>query len=154
MAKLKPSKDFDKYIAALNGLEQKTTVMLKQVVYVGAGELADAVRKEIEGLPTGKQYAFNEVQKAGLLHGLGIASIRSNDGVVHTKIGMDGYNLIQTKKYPKGQPNAMIARSLISGTSFSPKNNFTGRAINKAKKSAEEAMSSKCDELIKKHMED
>lgn len=154
MARFKVSDGFEKYLSALTGLEQNTTQILKQVIYEGAGNVADAVRAEIEAIPLGKTYVLNQIQKQGLLDGLGIAQIKSTLGQVNTKIGMDGYNHYHTKTFPNGQPNALIARSLISGTSFSQKYDFVGKAVNKSRKSAEEAMRSKVDDLIKKQMEE
>lgn len=154
MARFKASEDLNKYIDKIVGMYDETTPLLKQIVYDGADILADAVRSEIQKIPTGKTYMLNEMQKAGLLHGLGIAHMRSSDGKVHTKIGMNGYNLIKTKKHPNGQPNAMIARSLIAGTSFSAKYDFVSKAIGSSRAHAESAMKKKCDELIEKQFND
>ena len=65
---------------------------------------------------------------------------------------MDGYNSTVTKKYPKGQPNAMIIRALESGTSFRSRNPVITRATNAAKGAAEAAIQKQMDEEIKKRI--
>ena len=32
--------------------------------------------------------------------------------MLNVKLGFDGYNGMKTKKYPKGQPNVLLARSI------------------------------------------
>ena len=55
-----------------------------------------------------------------------------------------------TRKYPHGQPNALIARAVISGTSFRKKNNFVGRAVKAVKAEAENQMRAAFDEIFDK----
>ena len=71
---------------------------------------------------------------------------------INVKVGMDGYNSETSRKYPKGQPNALIARSLESGSSFAPKRAFIGPAVNRTKGAAEKAIAQKLEEEIKKTM--
>ena len=59
---------------------------------------------------------------------------------LNTKIGFDGYNDVKTKKYPNGQPNMMIARSINAGTSFRRPYPFVQRCGKNAKLPAEAAM--------------
>ena len=66
--------------------------------------------------------------------------MRNTDGVYDVKMGFGGYNSVRTAKYPQGQPNALIARALESGTSFRSKNPFLSRAFNRAKNYSEETM--------------
>ena len=91
-------------------------------------------------------------QKEGLLSGLGIAHFRNDGGFINVKIGMDGYNSTRTKQFPNGQPNALIIRSLESGTSFRSRNPVITRATNSAKGAAEAAIQKKMDEEIKKRI--
>lgn len=60
---------------------------------------------------------------------MGIARIRENSTGWNVKVGFDGYNKIVTKRWPKGQPNAMIARSINSGTSFMIKYPFMDQTV-------------------------
>lgn len=75
------------------------------------------------------------------------------NGAHDVKIGFDGYGSKPTRKYPKGVPIPLTARSIISGTSFRPKNNFVRRAVNrKKKKKAIERMDEVINERFKKEM--
>ena len=64
------------------------------------------------------------------------------------KIGFDGYNEVQTKTFPNGQPNALIARSIESGSSTREKTPFLRPALAAARKQAIEAARVKFDEAI------
>ena len=81
-----------------------------------------------------------------------IAGFRQDGTFINVKVGMDGYNSETSKKYPKGQPNALIARSLESGSSFAPKRPFIGPSVNRTKGAAERAIAEKLDDEIKKVM--
>ena len=66
------------------------------------------------------------------------------------KLGFDGYNKVKTRKYPQGQPNAMIARAVESGSSVRKKNPFIRRAVNDTQKQAVEKGKQVADEEIAK----
>ena len=53
---------------------------------------------------------------------------------------------MKTKKYPKGQPNVLLARSIESGSSIAKKRPFVAPAVRKTKKAAEETMAKIIDE--------
>ena len=136
-----------------------------KTIYVGAEIVANAIRASINALPTTKNQhgtpqnkisGCTAVQKKGLLDGLGVTKMSDKFGVDywHVKIGFKGYNGQKTKKYPQGQPNSLIARSIESGTSFRSKHPFVMPAANKAKKAAEAAMVKKFDEEMKKLVEE
>lgn len=125
------------------------------VIYEGAKIVADAVRSEMEQIPTfegmkhgseaNKLNGITRRQKEGLEDGFGIAEMRCADGGYDVKLGFEGYNKVYTRKRPYGQSNAMIARSVNSGTSFRVKNPFMDRAVRKVRKQAEEAMVKKAE---------
>lgn len=161
MATFKVGNGVSKYVAQLEALSTASEEMIQRSVYAGAGIVTDAIRKNIQSLPVrkGGYYKDGELadgitppQKAGLLDGLGIAPFRNENGYIHVKVGMDGYNATKTKKYPNGQPNAMIARSVESGTSWMRKHPFIGPAVNATKASAEEAIAKAFDEQCNKYM--
>lgn len=139
-------KGIDAYISSLERSEKVTRAAIGMAIYDGAKIVADAIHEEIEKLPDNTPRLRK--QKEGLLDGLGVTHIRDENGVRNVKIGFDGYNDVITPTYPKGQPNSMLARSLVSGTSFAPKNDFIGRAIRKSKAAAETAMKLRIDEKI------
>ena len=72
------------------------------------------------------------------------------NGFYNVKIGFDGYNSVKTKRWPSGQPNAMVARSIESGTSWMTKQPFMRKAEQASKSQCEHVMSETVDIEIKK----
>lgn len=151
----------DNYISQLNKLQQSTKDgVVGKTVYAGAEVVADSVRRAIQALPVGDGRARDGglidtvtlPQKAGLLDGFGISRMKDDNGFVNVKLGFAGYNATRTKRYPRGQPNALIARSVNSGTTFRKKTKFVDEAVNSARKSAEMAMDAACSREIEKIM--
>lgn len=99
-----------------------------------------------KGAPRG----VTRLEKEGLLEGFGLAPIRDDMGYINTKAGMDGYNKHITAKYPKGHPNAMIARSVESGTSFRQKTPFIAPTVRKMKDKVEQRIAKEFDALADK----
>lgn len=152
--------DISGYVERLESLYDSTTEDLKHAVYVGAKVIADQVAKNIKELPIDTSYAapgtkkkgITPAQKAGLKAGLGVARMRADGIRVNTKIGFDGYNQTKTQRWPKGVPNAVVARTVESGTSWMQKNAFVQRAVNKEKDTANRAMAKELDDRIGQHM--
>lgn len=151
------------YRDAMENLAQEVDAIVKMGIYDGADVIADEVYREIRALPTVDEYVLyekqqipirgvTERQKTGLLNGLGLARMSERSGVVSTKVGIAGYNDVKTKKYPRGQPNALIARSVLRGTSYRLRDDFIGRAVRKARQTAIERMKATVDDQIKKRM--
>ena len=153
-------KGVDEYVAKLKKLTGDPRETIGVAIYAGADIVADRVRAEISGLPVGNEYARNgqkistitAAQKAGLLAGFGIARMRQDGTAYNVKLGFEGYNSQKTKNFPSGQPNAMIARSIVAGTSFRNRNDFVRRAANSVRGAAEKAMEAKLDEAINRIM--
>lgn len=161
MAKFTVGKGMDEYLGQLDQLNLASEEMIGRAIYPGAKIVTDEIRKNIEELPTNdtgwytgssdhKISAITKSQKKGLLDGLGIARKRNDNGYINVKVGMDGYNSTKTNKYPQGQPNAMIARSIESGTSFRSKHPFIAPAVRSKKIAAEMAMAEEFDIETKK----
>lgn len=148
----------DTYIKQLDKLQAATKDgVIGKTVYAGADVVANSVRSAIQSLPEGKEGdaglgAVTPAQKRGLLEGFGISKMRDDNGFVNVKLGFDGYNSVKTKKYPKGQPNALIARAVNSGTSFRKKTRFVDKAVTASKKTAKAAMDAACSREIEKIM--
>lgn len=150
----------DDYVSHLAHIGMNTEPCMKKAVFEGAKVVADAIRSEIEALPEDQEnfhatsdYRTSGItsrQKDGLLNGLGISGIENNDGVVNCKVGFNGYNDVKTRAYPKGQPNVLIARAVISGTTYRVKNPFVSRAVKRVKAQAEAAMTSAFDAEFEK----
>ena len=138
-------KGIDTLIAFTAGLAKEADSIIKASMYDGAKILADEARNATEALHTEDGGAkppkyINTIQKKGLLKGLGVMRYRKEDGKWMTVIGFSGYNDLKTKKYPQGQPNAMIARSVESGTSWQTKEPFMRKAAQRAKARATAAV--------------
>ena len=131
-------------------------------IYAGADVMADAIRSGIDALPVvdhrkrgspnNQISGITSAQKRGLQESFGVTPMGRENGYYNVKLGFDGYNSVKTKYFPRGQPNALIARAVNSGTSFRQKNSFLDRAVRKAKPKTLEAMTDAFDEAIKKEM--
>lgn len=130
----------EQYEKQLEQIGRQAPRILGRALYDGAGILADAVQEEIRGLDR-----LDPRQREGLRKGLGIARFWEQNGDLLTKIGFEGYNDWKTKRWPNGQPNAMIARATIRGTSWMRANRFTARAAKKARERCIKAMQERMD---------
>lgn len=149
----------DEYVAKIEKLGYYAAEYVGKAIYEGAEVVADNTKKALENLPvdnrTNVEYrtSINEKQKRGLIESFGIASARYDGNFFNVKTGFDGYNDIVTKRWPQGQPNVVIARSLESGTSFMPKNPVVSRATRESKdaciKAMEKSLKKSIEELMK-----
>lgn len=139
----------DEYTKALSRLQTGVKdKVIGPAIYQGAEIVADRVRAEIQSLPVDGGHGTpanplmgpNQIQKDALLASFGISRMQEDDGVYNVKLGFEGYNPIRTRRWPNGQPNAMIARAIERGTSFLQKNPFMKRATGSSKIHALEAM--------------
>lgn len=150
----------DEYLQNLQHVEKNTPEIVGKVVYGMADIVADAVREEINALPAesdvealkawskGERAPLTIKEKKGLQESFGITKMLEEDGYYHVKLGFDGYNDIKTKKYPKGQPNVLVARAIESGSSIRDKHPFVRPATNKSRKSAEKRAQTIIDDEI------
>lgn len=171
-------RELDKYLQSLDTLYQKTDEMVDAAIRPGAGRVADAVRSAISDIPRLEREPRNSepkkksgdrtivkntpkgklpagatrLEREGLLKGMGLAPIRKDGNFVNTKLGMDGYNEHKTSNYPKGHPNAMVARSLESGTSYRQKTPFIRPAVNKVMAKAEKLMQESYEKELRQIM--
>ena len=141
-------------------LGDKTEAICRTAVYEMAKVVADQVKENIKALPSvpdaenikawkkGEKARLTAGQKKGLVESFGISSMQDQGGYIHVKLGFDGYNDIKTKRYPKGQPNAMIARTCESGNSHMDKTPFLRPAVNQKKGEAVRQAQIKVEEII------
>lgn len=155
----------DEYAAYLQRIGKNTREILGAGVYAMANTVADAVRKNIEALPAkpdiegieayrqGRKAQLTISEKKGLQEGFGISPMQNERGYLNVKLGFDGYNKVKTKKYPKGQPNVLIARITESGSSYRKKTPFIRPALrqtqNEALKKGQEAIEEKIKQAEK-----
>ena len=168
MAKLAVGNGLDKYVEELNKLAINTTQVLGKSIYVGAGLVADEVRKNIEKIPVSNSSrrgtqsdpidTITSAQKTGLLQGFGISGMATRDGITNVKLGFNGYNsqvsdVSKRRKWTNTrQANQMIARAVEGGTSFRKKHPFVAPAVRATKKKAEAAMAEQLDKEIEAAM--
>ena len=132
-------------------------------IYEGAKIIADEVKNNLNSLNvTTDELAMLKAKKneptyitqrakEGLIKSFGVTPMSQDDsGIYNVKLGFDGYNDVKTKKWPKGQPNQLIARACESGSSAMIKQPFLREAVQKTKKKAESRMAEVLDEKIKK----
>ena len=137
-----------------------------KAAYAGAKIIADKIRENIDALPAvndvegthawkaGRSAPLTKKAKRGLQEGLGISRLQNQAGFINVKIGFDGYNDLRTQKYPKGQPNVLVARVTESGSSVAEKRPFIRPAIRAAKAQAEEEMAKVIDTEMEKIMKE
>lgn len=150
------------YTRQLEELEAQAKPIIRKCVYEGATIVADAVKGAIGQIPTRSNREFGSeshmlqgltaAQKAGLAESFGITKMRDSNFSQDVKLGFDGYNQVKTKKYPQGEPNQLIARSIESGTSFLQPCHFMSKAINASRAACLAKMESTCDSEIEKIM--
>ena len=161
MARMK-IEGLSEYVQKLEELEQQAKPLVQKCLYEGAAVVANAVKSSIGSIPTRSNTEFGSeshvlhgltaAQKAGLVESFGITKMRDSSFTQDVKLGFDGYNQVRTPKYPNGQPNAMIARSIESGTSFLQPCHFMSKAVNATKSACVAKMEEVCDSEISKIM--
>ena len=146
----------DDYLNELTAIQNNSAQIAGKMVYKGAGIVADAVKQRISQIPErtseekGRARGVTDAERAGLIDGLGISRMRSDEGFFNVKIGFDGYNSYVTKAYPKGHPNSMVARTVESGTSWLQKTPFISPAVSSTRSAAEKEMEKIFDDSINK----
>ena len=155
-------KNGDEYLMKISKLEAALKdEVCGEAIYGAAGIVADEIRAKLEAVPTDERYGTSSdptrgpkaVQKAALLDALGISSMQERDGYLDVKIGFDGYNGVTTKRWPNGQPNQMVARSVERGTTWMKANPFVKKAVAASRKRATEFMKKSVDQSIQKIMD-
>ena len=159
--------DADGYMKAIESLSADTEEIVKSAIYKGADVVANAIRQNIQAIPIQegdnglppvardgeKLYGISRRQKADLLAGFGLSPMEESGDYVNTKAGFDGYGSVKTKKYPRGVPNAILMRSVESGTSFRDKHPTVRPAVNRSRKAAQAKMDETINQEIEKRME-
>lgn len=143
----------DDFTMRLSSLLVESDEAAKEAVYVGAGILADEVRKNLKAniedpasaAKNGKS-AFKRLHQKStgdLEKGFGITPIKiGHDGNWNAKIGFSGYD-------SKGVPNQLKARAKESGTTKLRKRPFVRPALNAKRAAAMDAMREKVSDRIK-----
>lgn len=162
MAMIRFSKLRD-YEIALGRLGNKTPEICGRAIHEGAKIIADEVKNNLNSLNSttdelammkakkGEPTYITKRAKEGLIESFGVTPMQKDrDGIYNVKLGFDGYNAVKTKKWPKGQPNQLIARACESGSSAMIKQPFFRKAVQETRRKAEKRMGEILDEEIKK----
>lgn len=157
--KLTVGKGLNEYLRQLGNLSISAPETVKRAVYEGADIVADAIKTNIGKIPidnrNGKpdrRTGLTSLQVAALNSSFGVAPMRNDAGYINVKAGFDGYNKVKTDRWPNGQPNNMIARSIESGTSYMQKHPFVAPAVRATKDRAELKMMEVVDREVTKVM--
>lgn len=159
--------DIDEYAKALANLFKDSEEICKRAVYAGADVVANAIKQNLNSIPVEegenglppyagegeKLHGVSRRQKADLINAFGLAPMKEEGDYINTKAGFDGYGSVKTKKYPQGVPNAMLMRSVESGTSFRDKHPTVRPAVNRSRKAAQAKMDETINQEIEKRME-
>lgn len=147
----------------LQQLGDRSGEIAGKALYAGMEILADAVRENLEALPEDEFRYLNtdekfsgapRGQKNDLIAAFGVSKVAKNrQGVYTVKAGFSGYSKLKTKKYPKGVPLEMIARSIESGSSVRKKTPFIRPAMERNEDRIVNAMESAIAEEIAKVLE-
>lgn len=141
-------KGLSEFIAAFGRVREKgLEAIAGEAIYEEAKVVADQVKQNLLALQTSPEryrktdqaYYLSPRQKQGLVDGFGIAPKRAEGNGWNVRLGFWNYNKVMTDTYPGGQPNAMIARTVESGSTYMIKQPFFRSAVNASKGPAKQA---------------
>lgn len=148
----------DELIGNLGSLGERAPKIAAQALYVGAGIVADEIRKEAQKIKTHKFRPANgwqrdpspEEKEAVVSAGLGIARFDKDGNTVNTSIGygQSGYAEINGHRVAIAQ----IANGINHGTSFMKKQPFIRKAVSQSKAKAEAAIREEAARLVDEAM--
>lgn len=158
-------KELDIWERSLKKLAAGSAPVCKAALFDGAKVAADELHAAVDGLGRvsdveainaarrGEPSILSVSQKNGLRAGLGVSPHRLRGKVWSVKIGFDGYNGVVTRRWPKGQPNRMIAASCEHGSSGMLEQPFIRPTFTRCSRQIQSAMmkkaTAKIDEALK-----
>ena len=152
-------KGIDDWMQKLSNYSDHIDEIAEKAVKAGANPVADEIRSSLASLPEDKFRYLRDgdffsgvpsTQRKDLLEGFGITPVDvDHEGNTNVKIGFAGYGSHKTKKYPKGIPNALLARAIESGSSVRKKSPFVRKAVKRTKDKAISDMKKVIDEETK-----
>ena len=132
MAKIE-FKGIEAYQKRLAQLGRKSESVCRYAIYDAAGAVVEAIK------------ANAPVDTGDLRDSIVLAPMKNEDGFVHTKVDIVGYDR-------KGVPNLLKARALESGTSRLPKKPFIRPAVRRVENLTQLLMEKSLDEIISRIM--
>ena len=153
MATLQVGRGLEEYLSALENLEFNAEGMAGQAIYEGAKVVADAVKNNLEALPTKKPHERSEgrrnptpEEKQGLIDGFGISRKETRNGYINVKLGFSGTNA-------NGAKNSSVAMRFEAGTTDCERLALVAKAVRQSRGAAEEAIRKSFEEALAKEME-
>ena len=145
----------------LSGLGKAGDDICVMALYDGMSATADALAAAVDELPVEAFHplpgapnggdplnVLTDDDKEDLRGGIGIAKFeRPGDGA-NSVAGFNGYSRHKSKRFPKGVPLAVIARSIESGSSTRKKIPFVRRTANATKTQVQQTMENKVRECV------
>ena len=131
----------------MNNLPEKATDVAALALYDGAGVVADAVSRAVQGIATepfryaksGTTRKASPEEKAIIQNAKkGVSKFRKNGISVTTSVGMQNAGYAELKG--KRKPIPQIANAINSGTSFMEPQPFLNKAFRQSKRAAEAAI--------------
>lgn len=154
-------KGMEAYLTELRKAGEATGPVCEAAVYAGAKVVADAIKEKIEELDRvtdaealaayeeSRPVKISVSQKIGLKESFGVTPIKNQYGMYSAKVGFDGYNDIKSERWPKGQPNQLVARACESGSTAMIKQPFIRTTLKRVQQTAELAMEKAADKKLK-----
>lgn len=160
--------DLKKLRGQLAEVAKNSDKLCKYAMYPAAGLAADAIREGLDGLHVVSDAAAIQAWKHGtptlicatqrdcLYYALGISPMKNRHGVWSVRAGftnkdpIKGYNTIQTKRWPNGQPQIIIAASCEHGSSAMLKQPFVRPAFERKEGEMQRLMKEAAQTWIKK----
>ena len=126
----------DELLRKMDKLPEKAAEIAAQALFEGAGVMADAVSKAVQGIAT-KEFRYakggrtrlpSPEEKAIVQNAKhGVAKFRNDGTLIQTSIGYQNAGYAKLKG--KTKPIPLIANSIESGTSFMKKQPFMRKAV-------------------------
>lgn len=151
----------DEYLFKINNLQGRIKDdICGEAIYKAADLVTDEIRRQLDKVPTDERYGTESYPAIGPKWGqvkalkatLGIARLQISGTYLNVKVGWDGYNHIKTNRWPNGEPNQMVARSIERGTSFMTAHPFVKKAIAATKNESISLMRDIVDQKIEETM--
>lgn len=159
------TKGLDETVKMLEKVANDSKGIMKAGLYEGANIVANQYKANLWNLPTERSHnglprivhsggkklrGVTREQKQDLIDAMGISKMEDVMDNINVSIGVDGYGSIPTQKYPNGVPNAMLLRSIESGTSFRNKTPVVRPAKNSSQRRAISSIANIIHKLLEK----
>lgn len=153
-------KDLDLWSRNLKAVTRGSSGICKGALFDGAKIAADGLHAAVDGLGRvpdvvainaarrGEPSILSVSQKNGLRAGLGVSPHKLRGKIWSVKVGFDGYNGVVTRRWPKGQPNQMVAASCEHGSSAMLEQPFIRPSFERSKGQIRQAMILKATDKI------